>query len=47
MGTEFTLTSDDSRPENASVLEDVAELALLTAEGTTTDLAWTDVPQEF
>ena len=47
MATGFTLTSDDSRPENASVLEDAAELALLTAEGTTTDLAWPDFPQEF
>jgi hypothetical protein len=30
MGTEFIMTEDDARPENASVLEDVLELSLLT-----------------
>lgn len=32
MGTEFIMTEDDARPENASVLEDELELSLLTME---------------
>ena len=32
MGTEFIMTTDDARPENASVLGDVLELSLLTIE---------------
>lgn len=32
MGTEFIMTEDDARPENASVLEDELELSLLTIE---------------
>jgi hypothetical protein len=32
MGTEFSMTEDDSPPENASVLEDVLELSLLTID---------------
>ena len=30
MGSELIMTEDDGRPENASVLEDVLELSLLT-----------------
>ncbi len=32
MGTEFSMTEDDALPENASVLEDILELSLLTIE---------------
>lgn len=32
MGTEFIMTEDDALPANASVLEDVLELSLLTIE---------------
>ena len=47
MATGFTLTDDDAGPEGASVLEDAAELSLLTASGTTSDLTWPDGPPEL
>lgn len=49
MGTEFIMTEDDARPENASVLEDFLELSLLTMEPGVgaVDVSQDSYPEDF
>jgi len=47
LGAEFKMTSDDALHEDASALEDLLQLSLLTAEEQAgpADLSWADDPE--
>jgi hypothetical protein len=46
MGTIDPLPVEGSRPEHPSILEDVAELSLLTADtAAVVDLSWGELPE--
>ncbi len=49
MDEPFTMTDADARPANASIVEDIIELSLLTAprSGSAADIAWEEPPEGF
>ncbi|WP_442546141.1 hypothetical protein ACSBOX_21665 (plasmid) [Arthrobacter sp. KN11-1C] len=48
MGAHFTMTADDFPAEQASAVEDILELSLLTAgqPGAVTDISWDEHPHD-